>query len=208
MPGTPKKPVKAATKAAPAKAVSRSGYGLGLANKPMELELPSGNTCLAIRPGAQGLIKAGLLDSLDQLTAMVQREQIDPHDPKKQVQSAVNSLAANPKDLLEGLEMVDRAVAFVVKEPAVFLDEAELDADGKPLFVVTGQDNAGQPIRKPVFKKRDPDKVYADEVDLEDKMFIFQWAVGGTADLARFRQESADLVGNIPTIQDLQMSSQ
>jgi len=185
MPGTPRKqqpakkaaPAKATAKPAPA-AASKAGYGIGLANKPMELPLPSGAVCLAIRPGAQGLIKLGLLDSLDQLTGMVQREQIDSKDPKKQMQAAVNSIAADPKQLIEGLEMVDKAIAHIVKEPRIHLDEYEEDG-------VTA-------------KPRDSEKVYADEVDLEDKMFIFQWAVGGTADLATFRQESTELMGNIP----------
>lgn len=188
MPGTTRKAAapKATAKKAAAKpvkdapkAVAKSGYGLGLANKPMELELPSGNTCLAIRPGPQGLIKMGLLDSLDQLTGLVQREHIDSKDPKKQLQAAVNTMAANPKDLVEGLEMVDKAIAHIVKEPKVWLDEYEEDG-------VT-------PL------PRDPERIYTDEVDLEDKMFIFQWAVGGTADLAAFRKESAELMGNIPT---------
>jgi len=185
MPGTPTPKKKTPTpkaKPAPAKAASKSGYGLGLANKPMELELPSGNTCLAIRPGAQGLIKLGLLDSLDQLTGIVQREHIDSKDPKKQLQAAVNTMAANPKELVEGLEMVDKAIAHIVQQPRVYLDEYEDDGEGGKVAL-----------------PRDPERVYADEVDLEDKMFIFQWAVGGTADLASFRKESADLMGNIPT---------
>jgi hypothetical protein len=41
---------------------------------------------------------------------------------------------------------------------------------------------------------RDDDLLYTDDIDDTDKMFIFQWAVGGTSDLATFRQESeADL---------------
>jgi len=36
--------------------------------------------------------------------------------------------------------------------------------------------------------------LYVNEVDPEDKMFIFQWAVGGTADVEQFREEArADL---------------
>jgi hypothetical protein len=39
---------------------------------------------------------------------------------------------------------------------------------------------------------RDDEVLYIDEVEAEDKMFIFQWAVGGTADLATFRRESSE----------------
>jgi hypothetical protein len=42
--------------------------------------------------------------------------------------------------------------------------------------------------------ERDDDLLYVDEVDPEDKMFIFQWAVGGTSNLEQFRKEArADL---------------
>lgn len=38
---------------------------------------------------------------------------------------------------------------------------------------------------------RDDELLYTDEVDDEDKMFLFQWSIGGTSDLERFRQEAA-----------------
>ncbi len=191
---TPKAPAK---KAAPAKAVPTSPtYGLGLATKAMELDLPSGNQCLAIRPGAQGLIKAGLLDSLDQLTSIVQSELIDPHDPKKAVQSGVNKLALDPERLLEGLEMIDKTISFVLREPRVYVDVQETDDKGKPVFREIEVN--GKTLRKPVYEPRKKDVLYADDVDLEDKMFIFQWCVGGTSDLATFRAQSAELMGNIP----------
>lgn len=37
--------------------------------------------------------------------------------------------------------------------------------------------------------ERRDDVLYVDEVDMDDKMFIFQWAVEGTRDLERFRSE-------------------
>ena len=37
---------------------------------------------------------------------------------------------------------------------------------------------------------RDDDLVYIDEVEDTDKMFMFQWASGGTSDLEQFRRES------------------
>lgn len=38
---------------------------------------------------------------------------------------------------------------------------------------------------------RKDDLLYVDEVDDNDKMFVFQWVTGGTADLEQFRQEFA-----------------
>lgn len=191
MPGT-----KGTAKPKGAAAASKKTYGLGLSSHSFELELPSGNTCLAIRPGAQGLIKAGLLDSMDQLTAMVQTEHIDSKDPRKMAQ-AVQALAVDTEKLLEGLEVVDRCVAHVVQEPKVWLDEPEVDKKtGKPVFE-TVEDSKGRSVERPVYKPRQSGRIYADQVDLEDKMFIFQWAVGGTADLKSFREQSEQLLGSV-----------
>lgn len=44
---------------------------------------------------------------------------------------------------------------------------------------------------------REDDKLYADEVDDEDKMFIFRWVSGGTSDVEQFRQEQA---GNVAAL--------
>lgn len=154
------------------KAASKPTYGMGL-NKPMELKLPSGETCLALRPGVQGLIKAGLLDSLDSLTSFVQVEHIDSKDPKKAATKVnVEELAKDPKKLDEGLSLIDKIIVHVVKAPKVFLPP---EGD----------------------EEREPGKLYADDVDIEDKMFVFNWAVGGTADLAQFRKESEGLMGNL-----------
>lgn len=37
---------------------------------------------------------------------------------------------------------------------------------------------------------RDDELLYVDEIDDTDKMFIFQWASGGTSDLVQFRKEA------------------
>jgi hypothetical protein len=38
-------------------------------------------------------------------------------------------------------------------------------------------------------EERREDVLYVDEVDFEDKQFIFQWVVGGTRDVEKFRAE-------------------
>lgn len=38
--------------------------------------------------------------------------------------------------------------------------------------------------------ERDDELLYIDEVEDEDKMFLFQWAAGGTEDIATFRLEA------------------
>ncbi len=44
---------------------------------------------------------------------------------------------------------------------------------------------------------RDADLLYVDELDDYDKLFIFQWATGGTTDVERFREELDQQVGAV-----------
>lgn len=46
----------------------------------------------------------------------------------------------------------------------------------------------------PEDEERDDDAVYVDMIEMDDKMFIFQWAVGGTSDLEEFRKQSSATV--------------
>lgn len=156
-------------------------YTLGT-SKPIELALPSGNVCLVTRPGVRGLIKAGLLDSLDSLTGLVQRELLDSNDPKKQAQAA-QQILADPAKLEEGLAIIDKAVCHAVQAPTVLMPPPEGE-------------------------ERDPDAVYVDEVDDEDKTFIFNFIVGGTRDIEQFRQETQGRLGSLSAGQDVQVPTQ
>lgn len=156
-------------------------YGLGRATNAIELDLPSGNTCLVIRPGVQGLIKHGLLDSLDTLTSLVQINHIDSKDPKAMAK-AVNDFAQDPKKILEASRIIDQVLCYVVHEPKVLMPP-ESDSE------------------------RDPGSLYADEVDEEDKLFIFQYVVGGTRDIESFREQSKKLMDGIQPSEDVPLPS-
>lgn len=176
---------------------SKKQYSLGHA-KANDLLLPSGNTCLVKRPGVQGLIKAGLLDSLDSLTSIVQVDHIDANDPKKMA-AAVSGMAADPQRISDALEVVDKAICFAVVAPKVFRPVV-LGADGNPELL------EGKEIPLPD-DKRDPNRTYTDEVDEEDKMFIFQYLVGGTSDVESFRKESKAMLGGVPDGQNVPVPS-
>lgn len=160
----------------PGQPKAKKQYGLGRTDA-KELLLPSGNTCLVKRPGVQGLIKAGLLDSLDSLTNIVQMDHIDANDPKKMA-AAVNKMSADPARISEALTVVDKAVCFAVVAPKVFMPPPEDET-------------------------RMEDATYVDEVDEEDKMFIFQYLVGGTGDVETFRKESQAMLGGVPASEDV-----
>ena len=44
---------------------------------------------------------------------------------------------------------------------------------------------------------RDENSLYVDEMDDEDKMFIFQWVTGGTRDVEQFRKELASTMDDL-----------
>ncbi len=56
----------------------------------------------------------------------------------------------------------------------------------------------------PPEEARDPDGLYVDDVDLEDKVFLFNWAVGGTADVEAFRKEQADNLAVVHSSEDVE----
>jgi len=177
-------------------------YTLGQASDLHDLTLPSGDTCQARRPGVQGLISAGLLDSFDELTALVKTEHLDKHDIKaaakvtpEDAKSAVDTLMADPSKLATAFQMVDRLVAGVVTQPKVWVDyqlKDEIDEDYAKRVKRAAEDEA-IPVRA---------------VDLDDKMFILQWAIGGSSDLAVFREGREQLMADVASSQKVQLPSE
>jgi len=158
----------------------------------IDLEVPSGQLCLVRRPGIAGLVKAGVLDSLDALTGIVQTDHIERVKSGKGEISKedIAALAGDKAKLLEALELADKVVEYVVVQPSVFRAIAR-DETGKP---VLDEDGKESPLSE---ADRMPGQVYTDMVDLMDKMFIFQFVVGGVRDLETFRKEFGEVVGDL-----------
>lgn len=155
-----------------------------------DVEVPSGQLCQCRRPGVQGLMAAKLLDKLDILTNMVNEEHINrvkgikPTDIAEELNS--------PEKLMEVLETVDRVVEYIVVQP-VLIRPVKVE-DGTETLLTDAERLDGV--------------VYTDMVDLEDKMFLFNYAVGGTRDVATFREEFAELMGDMGAESDVEVSSQ
>lgn len=190
MPATPSKAKKPSDHQ---KTKKNTGYGSGWKSPFHDLDLPSGERCQVKRPGVQGLIKAGVLQSMDALTAIVQTEVI-PRAEGKPV-TAAETIMKDPAKFTEMLETVDKIVLHVVTQPKLLSDKVAvmdeddiqvIDADGKPLF------------RDITDEERDPEAVYIDYVDLMDRMYIMNFAVGGSADLVDFREKAQNAVGGVP----------
>lgn len=159
-----------------------------------DVTVPSGQTCQCRRPGMQGLIAKGILDKMDILTATVN----DKHISRvKKGKAAAEQIVDDPAKLLEVLDSIDKVLCYIVVQPAL----------SRP--VVEEQDDDGNTVERPIEDdEREEGVVYTDRIDVEDKMFLFNFAVGGTRDVATFRQQSQAVVGSLGIQQDLAVPSE
>lgn len=108
-----------------------------------------------------------MLNDLDSLTGIVSDKFINRN---KQVD--IKALMADPAAIIGAISTVDKVVVKLVVEPEINLPP-----------------------------KNDDDRieglVYVDSIDIQDKMFIFQYVLGGTSSLEQFRAESDELMGGV-----------
>lgn len=138
-----------------------------------DLVLPSGQTILAQRPGPQGLMTAGMLDDLDTLSSILPKI-MGGHTAKGQPAKEFDAtiIMKNPAMLAEAMKLMDRVLVHVVIKPELTPEPASPT-------------------------DREKGKIYPSSVGQEDKAFIFNWAVGGTQNLARFRTEYEESVAGL-----------
>ena len=158
-----------------------------------ELLLPSGNVAVVKRPGPAVFLTQGLLP--DTLTPIVNDSIRNGQGlpPEK-----VKDLSESPEGIVSMLDAMDRVLVAVVLEPRVtYHRRPVLDSDGNPAI-----DDKGKETYEDIPEnERDEDEIYSDDVDLEDKMFVFNFAVGGTRDLERFREEHSTAMGDIRSLE-------
>lgn len=174
-----------------------SKYSLGKrggGSKPVEIQLPSyvmdehgqptgeHNVALVRVPDPMALIGMGILDSVDSLTRLVglKIDEIEASGKPSSQAATIKKLSESKDDLMAGVDLIDKVVEWMVVEPKCI----------RPVV----RDEAGQPVKvdgkevRLADEARDPDQLYTDEVDLEDRMFILNYAVGGSRDLDSFRE--------------------
>lgn len=148
---------------------SASAWKGKVTKKPHPLELPSGNTCLVKRVGMESFLQTGMMPN--SLMGMVQGAldkaksggQVKPDDEAAMMSEITN----DPAKMADMFALMDAVVIDCVVEPKV----SPIPDDDE---------------------ERDEDTLYIDEVDLNDRMFIFNYVSGGSADLERFRDETAE----------------
>lgn len=178
------------------KATSASAWKKKSNLKPVLVELPSGGVMRVKRIPMPTLLASGVFP--DSLASMVS-EKIGSEDskkPKTAVKSAelneVQEAMKDPSKMADIFRSFDRVVVLAAVEPVVHSSERKLE-DGT--FETIPDD------------ERDDDLLYADEIDLEDKSFLFQYCVGGTEDLEEFREESDTTMASLENESGVQDAS-
>lgn len=155
----------------------------------VDLEVPSGQLCLARRPGLNGLLKAGVLHDIDPLlplvddhVARVEGRQKTEEEMERDQNKQLMEIFKDPSKFETIEHMIDRVVCYVVIKPEIEMSPNDITT-------------------------RKPDVIYADMVDLMDKMFILDWCLGGAADVASFREKFSETLGNLVDVQESEAGS-
>jgi hypothetical protein len=125
--------------------------------------VPSGQRCQLKKLELPELMKAGLLDTLNGLSAIVDMDVVKV--AKGLPPAAMKAMMDNAGALEKMLLLIDQIVVMCVKQPPI----APLPADGEP---------------------RVPGLIYIDDVDQSDRIDIFNTVMEGVGDLAAFREVS------------------
>jgi hypothetical protein len=174
----------------------------------IDLEMPSGQLAQVRRPGVSGLVRAGLLDSLDTLMSLVKTEHIDrvkTGEPttREITPEDMKELSKDSGRLLQALDLMDRVTEYAVVQPSV-LRPVQRDESGKPLLMWKGKlEEDGSQIMEELELpdgERDAGQVYTDMVDPTDKVYLFQFVVGGVRDLEQFRAEFSETLGTMESL--------
>lgn len=155
-----------------------------------ELKVPSGHTCLVKRPGPEMFAQQGLMPNslLEIVMPLIERAQEEGKTgdstpmPDASMAELQKQILNDPVKIADMITSVDNITVFCVLQPKVWpvskRDEVLADPD----------------IAEDVKEATLAEYLFVDEVDFADKMFIFQYAVGGSANLERFREGTEALV--------------
>lgn len=162
-----------------------------------DIEVPSGNIARLRRVGPEAFLSSGIVpDSLAPMIdeAIKQKKGLPPSKVAKKI-------AEDPESLPQMFDIMNRVVVYAVIEPNVenipncdrviegeVCDKTHFDPIHKLGEKGTHKFNEGE---------RDPDTLYIDEVSLDDRLFIMNYAVGGTRDLERFRREHGESMAGL-----------
>ena len=156
------------------------------------LDVPSGKTALVRPVGMDVFMQRGMIpNSLMPLVTKAMSEN------KPMTMADIGEV--DESKMRDVLDLIDDVACFVVRQPKVHR-APRYNEENAPT-----PEEVGQVI--PFEEREDQTLLYVDEVDMDDKMFIFQFSVGGTRDLERFREQQAAIVPSLPTGDDVAVPS-
>lgn len=176
-----------------------------------DIEVPSGNIAKVRRVGPEAFMGSGIVP--DALSPMIDEAIKD----KKGLPPAkvAESISEDPESLPAMIEMLNRVVVYAVIQPKVEMTPGCMQAIEARVRKEPVMSVCGKPGFDPVHKlgspgthkfredERDPELLYVDEVSIEDRVFIMNFAVGGTRDLERFRGEHAESMAGMAALSDV-----
>lgn len=146
------------------------------------IELPSGLIVKAKNPGGlRAFINTGLIPN--SLMGIIQKG-LDKGSGKNVSAEIMKDGKIDSDMLRDMMQMMDGVACKVIVEPRIYPTLTEDDLDAWNLNNPENQLDSVESLR-------DDEKLYADELPDDDKMFLFQWVSGGTRDLETFRQQHA-----------------
>jgi DNA helicase TIP49 (TBP-interacting protein) len=165
-------------KSSPAKPTSVAAWKKS--STPPLVEMPSGNWMRVKKIGMQALIKTGVM----------------PNSLLRIAEKAVNQ---GKKEGLDDSDLVDLlADQGKVAEIGRFMDEVTMLCAYEPTI---------HPL-PPEGVEKDDNLLYVDEVEDEDKMFIFQVVTGGTTDLEAFREQASSTMASLRGREDVELPAE
>jgi hypothetical protein len=158
-----------------------------------ELTTPTGQTCRARKMSIESMIAAGLLVEADAITAAVSKHMVKAKTskkkgptPPKNAEPAIDvpSLMKDPKAIGDLVKMLDTIMPHIVVSPVVKLHWAEQTV-GKTTVKKMLTEEQREEIRDSL---ADRVVVFTDQINLEDKMWLFDWSAGGLSTMLAFRE--------------------
>ncbi len=142
---------------------------------PEPVELPSGKFIVLSNASLSAFITTGQIPNslMSMITGAVNSKKAKG---KSTAQDTMDGILEDPQALNDMFTAVDVYVCGVAMDPKIYM-------------VPEGD--------------RDDDLLYIDEVEMSDKMFIFQRGIGGTTDLESFRRELATGVDLVQQREDV-----
>lgn len=161
-----------------------SAKGWKKANAAEELTLPSGEVCLVKRPGLPQLLADNVLPDVLMPIAMkaISSGQSGDTMSKEQSQAMIGEMVEKEDGIASLFDATDRITAHCVVQPRCLYHRREV-SPGK-WETIPDED-------------REEDCIYTDWVEEQDKMFIFNFVVGGTRDLMRFREQLGESMDGV-----------